>query len=71
MFLKNLNTNNFKKENMSSTVKEGDKVRHKKFGVGIVTSINEEDSMTIAEIKFESYGMKRLIVSGTTLEVIG
>lgn len=71
MFLKNLNTNSFKKENMSSTVKEGDKVRHKKFGVGIVTSINEEDSMTIAEIKFESYGMKRLIVSGTTLEVIG
>ena len=71
MFLKNINTNTFKKESTSCKVQEGDKVRHKKFGVGIVTSISDEDNMIIAEIKFESYGMKRLIVSGTTLEVIG
>ncbi len=71
MFLKNINTNTFKKESTSCKVQEGDKVRHKKFGVGIVTSISDEDNMVIAEIKFESYGMKRLIVSATTLEVIG
>lgn len=71
-FIKNINTNSFvKQEKNSGKVHEGDKVRHKKFGVGIVTSVTDEDNMTIAEIKFESYGMKRLIVSNTTLEVIG
>lgn len=71
-FIKNINTNSFvKQEKNSGKVHEGDKVRHKKFGVGIVTSVTDEDNMTIAEIKFESYGMKRLIVSNATLEVIG
>lgn len=71
-FIKNINTNSFvKQEKSNGKVHEGDKVRHKKFGVGIVTSVTDEDNMTIAEIKFESYGMKRLIVSNATLEVIG
>ena len=70
-FLKNVNIGKTVKQTTSTDVKEGDKVRHKKFGVGIVTNINKDEDMLIAEIQFETAGMKRLMVSNTTLEVIG
>ena len=71
-FLKNINVGSVVKEGANSTeVKANDKVKHKKFGVGIVKTITNEDDMTIAEISFEKFGMKRLIVTSTTLEVIG
>jgi len=71
-FLKNMNIgikNTSTSE--SSDVKAGDKVKHKKFGIGVVRNINTEDDMTVAEIQFEKFGMKRLIVTSTTLEVVG
>ena len=71
-FLKNMNVGSMVKKDVSSSdVKAGDKVKHKKFGVGIVKTINTDDDMIVAEIHFEKFGMKRLIVTGTTLEVIG
>lgn len=71
-FLNNMNIGNIvKKEDVSSDVKAGDKVKHKKFGVGKVVTINTDDDMKVAEIQFEKFGMKRLIVTSTTLEVIG
>ena len=71
-FLKNINMgSSVKSSSSSSDVKVSDKVKHKKFGIGIVKNINTEDDMTVAEINFERFGMKRLIVTGTTLEVVG
>ena len=73
-FLKNMNVGRLVNNNTTTQVadvKTGDTVKHKKFGIGKVLNINAEDDMTIAEIKFEKFGMKRLIVTGTTLEVIG
>ena len=72
-FLKNVNIGKVvaKDNNKGADVKAGDKVRHKKFGVGIVTTLTEDSDMKVAEIKFETAGMKRLIITGTTLEIIG
>lgn len=72
-FLKNMNISSTMKNSSSQStdVKAGDKVKHKKFGIGVVKNINEEDDTMVAEISFEKFGMKRLIVTGTTLEVIG
>jgi len=70
-FLKSMNVGNvLKKDSTSSDIKAGDKVKHKKFGIGIIQSINTDDDMTVAEIHFERFGMKRLIVTGTTLEKV-
>ena len=69
--LKNSKDTSFEKDESSNRLKVGDKVKHKKFGVGIVTNITEEENMIVAEISFESFGMKRLIVTNTTLEIIG
>ena len=71
-FLKGMNlTSMVKNTSTDNEIKSGDKVKHKKFGIGVVKNINTEDDMTVAEIQFEKFGMKRLIVTGTTLEVIG
>ena len=66
-----MNIGNAVKNEGGSQVKTGDKVKHKKFGIGIVKSINLDDDMIVAEINFDRFGMKRLIVTGTTLEVVG
>ena len=71
-FLKNMNIGSMvKSSNTSTDIKQNDKVKHKKFGIGKVLNITHEDDMTVAEIQFEKFGMKRLIVTGTTLEVVG
>ena len=43
---------------------------HKLIQLRIVKNINSDDDMVVAEINFEKFGMKRLIVTATTLEVI-
>ena len=72
-FLKNVNIGKVvtKDNSKGADVKEGDKVRHKKFGVGTIVSLTEDSDMKVAEIKFETAGMKRLIITSATLEVIG
>ena len=71
-FLKNLNVGGVGKIDTKDNVevKENDKVKHKKFGVGVVVKMTRDDDMTVAEINFERFGMKRLIVTSTTLEVL-
>ncbi|MBR1884694.1 MAG: DNA helicase PcrA [Clostridia bacterium] len=49
----------------------GDKVRHKKFGVGIITNIEKEGDDSKLEINFESAGFKRLMANFTPLDIIG
>ena len=74
-FLKNINgvTNKIKiEQNETSDVefKEGMNVRHKKFGLGVILTINNDEDNCIAEINFEKFGVKRLIVGSTTLEIV-
>lgn len=73
-FLKNINgvTNKISIEDNNDTpaLEVGMKVKHKKFGLGIIISLENSDGTNIAEIEFERFGVKRLIVGATTLEVI-
>ena len=48
----------------------GVKVRHKKFGVGIICDIEKEDDDLKLEIKFEQFGFKRLMAKYTPLDII-
>jgi len=45
----------------------GDVVKHKKFGVGTITSVEEEKGDFKLEIHFETAGMKRLMASYANL----
>ncbi len=47
--------------------KVGDRVRHKKFGIGIITSAEAEGNDYKLEIQFENVGMKRLMASFANL----
>ena len=71
-FLKNINVGQVVKKTDTdmSQITVGAKVKHKKFGIGQVIKVTTEDDMTIAEINFNNSGMKRLMVSATSLEVI-
>ncbi|MCR4435208.1 MAG: DNA helicase PcrA [Clostridiales bacterium] len=46
----------------------GDRVEHKKFGVGIITSAEEENGDFKLEIQFENAGMKRLMAAFANLK---
>ena len=72
-FLKNITSspNIVKSEVNSNNYKIGDKVRHKKFGVGIITNIEPEGDDNKLEINFETAGFKRLMANFTPLEIIG
>ncbi len=50
--------------------KVGDKVEHKKFGVGIVKKIEKENDDFKVEIKFENFGMKRLMAAYAELKIL-
>ncbi len=52
----------------SYTFYEGDKVRHKKFGIGIITSLTESDQ--VAVIDFERAGIRMLRLDIAPLEKI-
>lgn len=74
-FLKNINgvTSKINIENNVDNTSEleiGTKVKHKKFGLGVILSLDNSDGTNIAEIDFERFGVKRLIVGATTLEII-
>ena len=74
-FLKNINgvTNKIsieKDEEDTPELQIGMSVRHKKFGVGVILSLDNSDGTNIAEIQFERFGVKRLIVGATTLEIL-
>jgi len=71
-FLKNLNrtqgVGSIGSEADIAWLKEGVKVKHKKFGEGIVSKLESEDGDTKVEIIFDRYGMKRLMASHAGLE---
>ncbi|RCX18821.1 ATP-dependent DNA helicase PcrA [Anaerobacterium chartisolvens] len=47
---------------------EGDTVQHKKFGVGVITSVEKEKGDFKLEIQFEGHGMKRLMAAFANLK---
>ncbi len=47
--------------------KAGDQVVHKKFGVGTITSVTEDEGDYVLEIKFKRAGMKRLMAAFANL----
>ena len=71
-FLKNItgNTNRVvtEKKNVNYTV--GMKIKHKKFGEGIIQNIEAEGDDFKLEIMFDKYGFKRLMANYTPLEVL-
>ncbi len=74
-FLKNVNggASKIKIEQSSKNSSEyeiGMRVKHKKFGEGQILSLDNREDTLIAEIHFERFGTKRLIVGGSTLEIL-
>lgn len=59
-----------KKVGGSTTFSVGDKVEHKKFGVGLITSVEKEDDDYKLEIQFRNSGMKRLMAAFANLSKI-
>ncbi len=57
-------------ENNKDKYKVNMKVKHKKFGVGVIKSIEEEGNDFKLEIVFENSGFKRLMANYTPLDII-
>ena len=53
-----------------SEYKVGQKVEHKKFGIGIITGIEPEDDDLKVEIEFEKFGMKRLMAKFAGIKIL-
>ena len=54
----------------TSMYEVGMRVRHKKFGEGQILSLDNSTDTLIAEIHFDRFGTKRLIVGMATLEIL-
>lgn len=54
----------------TSIYEVGMRVRHKKFGEGQILSLDNSTDSLIAEIHFDRFGTKRLIVGVSTLEIL-
>ena len=57
--------------NKSNNYEVGMKIKHKKFGVGVITKIEIEGEDKKFEINFETAGFKRLMANFTPLEIVG
>lgn len=72
-FLKSFNsqkTSTNIKANDVSSYKVGQKVKHKKFGVGVIKKVEPENDDLKLEIDFEGAGFKRLMAKFTPLEIL-
>ena len=70
-FLNSLNTNKKKNDNLDlSSYKAGVKVYHRKFGEGIINSVETEGEDLKVDINFEKVGHKRLMAKFAGLEII-
>lgn len=58
------------KTNENLEVNIGDKVRHKKFGLGTVVQIKDRDNDKEIVISFEGEGLKRLLLSIAPIEIV-
>ncbi len=71
-FLKNVTKSNITSEKKDiSKYEVGVKVKHKKFGIGIIEKIEQEGDDFKLEINFETAGFKRLMANFTPLDIIG
>ncbi len=68
-FLKNI-TNKVEEKKDISNYSVGSKIKHKKFGVGVICNIEPEGDDLKLEINFESSGFKRLMAKYTPLEIL-
>ncbi len=70
-FLNSLNVNKKKNDNLDlSSYKAGVRVYHKKFGEGIINSVETEGEDLKVDINFEKVGHKRLMAKFAGLEII-
>lgn len=69
-FLKNMGMPVQNTEVDLSIYKEGMKVKHKRFGVGTITSLEPEDDDLKVEIVFANGQMKRLMAKNANLEIV-
>ena len=70
-FLNSLNQNKKKNDDIDLTsYKAGVKVYHKKFGEGIINSVETEGEDLKVDISFEKVGHKRLMAKFAGLEII-
>ncbi len=53
-----------------SQFRVGQKVSHRKFGIGVIKSIQPEDDDYKMEIEFEVFGLKRLMANFARLEIV-
>ncbi len=65
-----LGMNKTAKEQDISKYKEGQKVEHRKFGIGIITKIEPEDDDLKVDIQFEKVGFKRLMAKYAGLKIV-
>ena len=56
--------------NTNQEVNIGDKVRHKKWGVGTVVQLKARDNDKEIVIAFDTEGLKRLLLSIAPIEVV-
>lgn len=72
-FLKNItgNTTNVVREKKNVKYTVGMRVKHKKFGEGIIQKIEPEEEDFKLEIMFDRHGFKRLMANYTPLDVLG
>lgn len=63
-----VNSDNFNSNKDKYNV--GVKVKHKKFGVGVIKSVQNEGDDLKLEIMFDNFGFKRLMANFTPLEII-
>jgi DNA helicase-2/ATP-dependent DNA helicase PcrA len=68
-FLKN-NANKVEDKKDISNYTVGSKIKHKKFGIGVIYNIEPEGDDLKLEINFETSGFKRLMAKYTPLEIV-
>ena len=68
-FLKNI-TNVVDEKKDISNYSVGTKIKHKKFGIGVICNIEPEGNDLKLEINFETSGFKRLMAKYTPLEIL-
>ena len=62
------NIDHFSQEDSSTYIKVGQRVRHMKFGVGVILSYTGKGDSLKLQINFESYGKKWLVMSYAQLD---
>lgn len=69
-FLENLKKNNTQNGGMHKEYKVGQRVMHKKFGEGLITSVEPEDDDYILDISFNDVGNKRVMANFNKMDIL-